>query len=100
MGCAWRRARHKRYYGQRIDTTFTPPPPQTFLRATSSILTYKVHRAKRWNNGNRVPITMSDFTKEQYTEVTQMLDFDATPQEGMIFHSAGQASGGWRVLGI
>ena len=34
-------------------------PPQTFLRATSSILTYKVRGAKRWNNGNRVLITMS-----------------------------------------
>src|SRR5437660_2565716 len=26
--------------------------PTAFSRATSSILTYKVHRAKRWNNGN------------------------------------------------
>jgi hypothetical protein len=25
MGCAWRRARHKRHYGQRIDPPFTPP---------------------------------------------------------------------------
>jgi len=55
------------------------------LRATSSILTYKVRRAKTWNNGNRVPITMSGFTKEQYIGVMQMLDLDATPQEGMIF---------------
>jgi hypothetical protein len=47
----------------------------------------------------RVPITMLGFTREQYTGVMQMLDLDATPQEGMIFHCAGQASGGWRVLG-
>ena len=26
--------------------------PTAFSRATSSILTYKVYRAKRWNNGN------------------------------------------------
>jgi len=26
--------------------------PTAFSRATSSVLTYKVHRAKRWNNGN------------------------------------------------
>src|SRR6267143_2062388 len=26
MDCARRRIRHKRHYGQRIDTTFTPPP--------------------------------------------------------------------------
>ena len=31
--------------------------------------------------------------KEQYTGVMQMLDLDATPQEGMIFHCAGQTSG-------
>jgi hypothetical protein len=43
---------------------------------------------------------MSGFTKEQETGLCQVLDLDATPQEGMIFHSAGQASGGWRVLGI
>jgi hypothetical protein len=48
----------------------------------------------------RVPITMLGFTKEQYTGVMQMLDLDAMPQEGGIFHCAGQASGGWRVLGI
>ncbi len=24
MGCAWRRARHKRHYGQCIDITFAP----------------------------------------------------------------------------
>ncbi len=29
-----------------------------------------------------------------------MLDLDATLQEGMIFHCAGQASGGWRVFDI
>src|SRR5260370_28135622 len=44
-------------------------------------------QGKTWNNGNRVPITMSGFTKEQYMGVMQMLDLDATPQEGMIFHS-------------
>lgn len=27
-----------------------------------------------------------------------MLDLGATPQEGMIFHCAGQASGGWRLF--
>jgi hypothetical protein len=48
----------------------------------------------------RVPITMLRFTREQYTGVMQMFDLDATPQEGMIFYCAGQASGGWRVLGI
>jgi hypothetical protein len=32
--------------------------------------------------------------------VMQMLDLDATPQEGMIPHCAGQASGGWRVFDI
>jgi hypothetical protein len=30
----------------------------------------------------------------------QMLDRDATPQEGMSFHCAGQASGGSRVFDI
>jgi hypothetical protein len=40
--------------------------PAAFSRATSSILTYKVGRAKRWNYGNRAAITMSGFTKEQY----------------------------------
>ena len=40
-----------------------------------------------------MPITMSGFAKEQYTGVRQMLDLDATPQEGKIFHCAGQASG-------
>jgi hypothetical protein len=30
----------------------------------------------------------------------QMLNPDAMPQEGMIFHCAGQASGGWRVFDI
>ena len=74
--------------------------PAAFLRATSSILTYKVRRAKRWNNGNWVPITMSDLKKEQYIGVMQMLDLDATPQEGMTFHCACQASGGWRVFDI
>jgi len=43
---------------------------------------------------------MSGFIKEQYIGVMQMLDLDATPQEGMIFHCAGQASGGWRVFDI
>ena len=43
---------------------------------------------------------MSGFTKEQYIRVMQMLDLDATPQEGMIFHCAGQASGGWRLFDI
>ena len=52
------------------------------------------------HNSNRVPITMSGFTKEQYIRVMQMLDLDATPQEGMIFHCAGQASGGWRLFDI
>ena len=43
-----------------VLTLLLPPaPPQTFLRATSSILTYKLRGAKRWNNGNRVLITMS-----------------------------------------
>jgi hypothetical protein len=45
--------------------------PHTLSRATSSVLTYKVRGAKRWNNGNRAPITMSGFTKEQY--IGQML---------------------------
>ncbi len=49
---------------------------------------------------NRVPITMSGFTEEQYIGVMQMLDLDATPQGGMIFPCAGQASGGWRVFDI
>ena len=49
---------------------------------------------------NRAPITMSGFTKEQYIGVMQMLDLDVTAQESMIFHCAGQASGGWRVFDI
>ena len=52
------------------------------------------------NNGDRVPITMSGFTKEQYIGLMQMLNLDAMPQEGMIFHCAGRASGGWRVFDI
>lgn len=43
-------------------------------------------------------ITMSGFTKEQYDRVMELLDFDAEPLEGVIFHCACQASGGWRVL--
>ncbi len=43
-------------------------PPQTFLRATSSILTYKLRGAKRWNNGNRVLITMSSTARIPYSE--------------------------------
>ena len=50
--------------------------PAAFPRATNSILTYKVGRAKRWNKGNRVPITMSGFTKEQYIGVMKMPDLD------------------------
>lgn len=52
------------------------------------------------NNGARVPITMSGFTKEQYVGVMQILNLDAMSHEGMIFHCAGQASGGWRVFDI
>jgi hypothetical protein len=74
--------------------------PAAFLSATSSILTYKVRRAKRWNNGNRVPITMSGFTKEQYIGVKQMPDLDATPQEGMVFHCEARLPFGWRVFDI
>ena len=75
-------------------------PPQHFCARLAQSLPTKVRRAKRWNNANRVPITMSGFTKEQYIGVMQMLDLDATPQEGMIFRCAGQASGGWRVFDI
>jgi len=32
--------------------------PTPFLRATSSILIYKVRGAKRWSNGKRVPIIL------------------------------------------
>ena len=32
--------------------------PTAFLRATSSILIYKVRGAKRWSNGKRVPIIL------------------------------------------
>src|SRR4030095_13304 len=45
---------------------------------------------KEVEQGQSVPITTSGFTKEQYKR--QMLDLDAKPQEGMIFHSAGQDS--------
>ena len=74
--------------------------PQHFCARLAQSLPTKVRRAKRWNNANRVPITMSGFTKEQYIGVMQMLDLDARPQEGMIFRCAGQASGGWRVFDI
>jgi len=45
-------------------------------------------------------ITWPSFTKEQYDKVMGILDFDAKAQPGMIFHCAGQASGGWRVFDI
>jgi hypothetical protein len=38
-----------------MDATFCHA---AFSRATSSILIYRVRRAKRWNNGNRASITM------------------------------------------
>jgi hypothetical protein len=40
--------------------------PQHARARPAQFLTYKVREAKRWNNGNRVPIPMSGFTKEQY----------------------------------
>src|SRR5713226_7680880 len=40
------------------------------------MLTYKVRRAKRWNNGNPVPITMSGFTKEQYIGAARLIARD------------------------
>jgi hypothetical protein len=45
-------------------------------------------------------LTWSGFTKEQYDKVTDILDLATKPQPGMIFHCAGQASGGWRVFDI
>ena len=54
--------------------------------------------ATRWNKGNRVPITMSGFTiicPRYYS-----FDLDVTPQEGLIFHCAGQASGESRVFDL
>jgi len=45
-------------------------------------------------------LTWSGITKEQYDKVMDLLDFDAKPQRGLIFHCAGQASGGWRVFDI
>jgi hypothetical protein len=39
-------------------------------------------------------LTWSGFTKEQYDKVTDILDLATKPQPGMIFHCAGQASGG------
>jgi hypothetical protein len=53
---------------------------------------------KEVEQGQSVPITTSGFTKEQYKR--QMLDLDAKPQEGMIFHSAGQDSCESRVFDI
>jgi hypothetical protein len=47
--------------------------PAAFSRATSSILTYKVHRAKRWNNGNSGADHNVRLHKGQYTGVMQML---------------------------
>jgi hypothetical protein len=54
-------------------------------RATSSILTHKVRVAKRLEQGQ----SGADHNIRLY----QMLDLDVTPQEGMILHCAGQASG-------
>jgi hypothetical protein len=45
-------------------------------------------------------LTWPSFTKEQYDKVTDILDLANRPQPGMIFHCAGQASGGWRVFDI
>ena len=45
-------------------------------------------------------LTWSGFTKEQYEKVVDILDLAKKPQPGMIFHCAGQASGGWRVFDI
>jgi len=47
-----------------------------------------------------VLLTWSGFTKEQYEKVTDILDLANKPQPGMIFHCAGQASGGWRVFDV
>jgi hypothetical protein len=47
-----------------------------------------------------VLLTWSGFTKEQYEKVVEVADLANKPQPGMIFHCAGQASGGWRVFDI
>ena len=96
MGCAWRRARHKRHYGQCIDITFAPQHPRA-RPAQSLPQGAQGKEVEQWQSGAD---HMSGFTKEQHIGVMQMLDLDATPQEGMIFHCAGQASGGWRVFDI
>ena len=80
-----------------IDITLLPQHSRA--RPAQSIPT-RCAGQRGWNNGNRVPITISGFTKQQYTGVTQMLDLDAMPQEGMIYYCTGQASGGWRVFDI
>jgi hypothetical protein len=45
-------------------------------------------------------ITWSGFTKEQYDRVMEALQLESRPQQGLLFHCSGQASGGWRVFDI
>jgi hypothetical protein len=45
-------------------------------------------------------LTWPGVTREQYDKIMNSLDLGTTPQPGMIFHCAGQASGGWRVFDI
>jgi hypothetical protein len=79
MARAWGRARHKRHCGQFIDITFAPQ--HSCPRPAQSLPT---RWAKRWNNGNRCRSKRYASNKEQYVGVMQILDLDATPQEGLL----------------
>ncbi len=45
-------------------------------------------------------LTIPGFTKEQYEKVNEAMDIRNRPPEGLIFHCAGQAPGGWRIFSI
>ncbi len=45
-------------------------------------------------------ITVSGVTKQEYDKVMELLNFDAKPQPGLIFHCAGQGAGEWTVFDV
>jgi hypothetical protein len=51
----------------------------------------------RWTNSILARDQLNPYLRSTQG-LCRCFDLDATPQEAMIFHSAGQAFGGWRVL--
>ncbi len=96
MGCAWRRARYKRDYGKCLGNIFA-----TSVLARDQLNPYlqsgQGKEVELWQSGADHNVRLHKGTVHR---VMKMLDLDATPQEGMIFHFAGQAYRGWRVFDI